>query len=129
MRVLTFAVILFSLLSGCSNSIKPEELYGRWNYIKVTNSKPEESLTAAELSAQAPAITFSKDQRLVIEWGGKPLSYGKFRMEGPMIRYTETLEGNRTREFPFLITKLTEHELVFQTMEQEFTTVTAKKQR
>ena len=120
-------VLIFLFLSSCSNSIAPEDLYGRWKYIMVTNSNPEESLTVGEIRQQAPSITFSKNQELVIEWGGKRLSYGKFRMEGRIIRYTETLDGNRTLEFPFLITKLTDNELVFQTMEQEFTTVTAEK--
>lgn len=127
MKVIKLAVILCSVLSGCSKSISPEDLYGRWKYIMVTNSNPEESLTAGELRKQAPAITFSENQDLLIEWGGKRLSYGKFRMEGRMIRYTEALGGNRTREFPFIITKLTDNELVFKTMEQKYTTVTAEK--
>ena len=128
MRLLMVIIpLIFLFLSSCSNSIAPEDLYGRWEYIMVTNSNPEESLTAGEIRQQSPSITFSKNQELVIEWGGKRLSYGKFRMEGRMIRYTETLDDNKTREFPFLITKLTDSELVFQTMEQKFTTVTAEK--
>ena len=128
MKVIVFAVIIiYSVFSSCSKSISPEELYGRWKYIIVTNSTAEENLTDSEIREQDPSITFSKNHDLVIEWGGKRLSYGKFRMEGRMIRYTETLGGNRTRDFPFLITKLTGSELVFQTMKQEFTTVTAEK--
>ena len=46
-----------------------------------------------------------------------------------MIRYTEDLPGGQKREFPFLIKSLSEKELVFQTMEQNFTTVTALKER
>lgn len=126
MKTILF-VILCLVLSGCLNSIKIEKLYGRWKYISVINSNPEENLTSDEIRQQAPSIIFSKNQDLVIEWGGKRLSYGKFRMEGRMIRYTETLGGNRTREFPFLITKLTDSELVFQTMEQNYTRVKAKK--
>jgi hypothetical protein len=48
-------------------------------------------------------------------------------MDGKMIRYTEFLEGGGKREFPFLIKELGEKELVFQTMEQNYTRVKAKK--
>ena len=88
---------------------------------------PVYSLTREELIAQAPTILFSKDNKLVIEWGGKQLSHGTYRMDGKMIRYTEFLEGGGKREFPFLIKELGDKELVFQTMEQNYTKVKAKK--
>lgn len=117
------------LFSSCSNTIKPEDLYGRWNYIKVENSNPQDTLPDGELELQSPAIIFNDKQDLIIVWGGKKLSSGKFRMEGKMIRYTEDLPGGQNREFPFLIKSLNEKELVFQTMEQSVTTVTARKDR
>jgi hypothetical protein len=103
-----------------------ETLYGQWNYIKVESpSNPEENLTEEELLEQVPSISFTADHNLTIMWGGKRLSYGKYRIEGNLIRYTENLGGGRTREFPFLVSKLTDKELVFETMEQNATRVTA----
>ena len=118
-------VILF--LTSCSNSIKPEDLYGRWNYVKVDNKDPQDTLPKGELELQSPAIIFNKDHTLIIEWGGKQLSSGNFQMDGRMIRYTEDLPNNQKREFPFLIKSLSEKELVFQTMEQKSTVVRAVK--
>lgn len=119
---------LFSIaVSSCSTKIEPKELYGRWNYVKVDNTDPRDTLATGELEEQSPAIIFTKEQELIIEWGGKRLSHGKFTMDGKMIRYTEDLGGNRKREFPFLINKLNDKELIFSTMEQNLTTVTAVK--
>ena len=128
MRNLIHCFIIMICLVSCSSSIQPEDLYGEWKYIKILNvHTPAESTTADEISAQAPSIRFTKSNELVIMWGGKPLSHGKFRLEGKMIRYTEDLEGGKTREFPFLVSKLTENEIVFETMESEATRITAKK--
>jgi hypothetical protein len=121
---ISFSVLV---LASCSNAIDADELYGRWDYIAVENFNPPDSLTKEELIAQAPAILFSKDNKLVIEWGGKQLSHGTYKMDGKMIRYTEFLEGGGKREFPFLIKELGEKELVFETMEQNYTRVKAKK--
>ena len=120
-------LIVATLLASCSSSVKEEQLYGRWSYTKIYNADPRDSLPAGELELQSPAIIFSPDHKLVIEWGGKKLSQGKFKMDGNMIRYTENLEGNRTRQFPFLIKSIDNKELVFETMEQSFTRVTARK--
>jgi hypothetical protein len=129
MRILFNALsISLLLLSSCSNAINPEDLYGKWNYTKVDNTNPQDTLPDGELKLQSPAIIFTDKQILIIEWGGKKLSSGKFRMEGKMIRYTEDLPGGQKREFPFLVKSLTEKELIFQTMEQNVTTVTALKE-
>lgn len=126
MRVLLGIMpLIFILILSCSKNIKSEDLYGRWDYIKVDNLNPQDTLPDGELELQSPAIIFNKNNDLIIEWGGKKLSSGKFRMEGEMIRYTEDLPGGHKREFPFLIKSLTEKELVFQTMEQNVTTITA----
>lgn len=120
-----FAILL--AFTSCSESIKSEDLYGRWNYVTVEDFNPPDSLTSNDLIQQAPAIVFSKGNNLVIEWGGKQLSHGTYKMDGKMIRYTESLEGGIKREFPFLIKELSENELIFETMEQNFTRVKAKK--
>jgi hypothetical protein len=122
---LLFGIILLS--SSCKRDIKPEELYGRWNYVSVNSYNPPDSLTKQELALQSPAIIFTAGNKLQIEWGGKQLSRGTFKMDGKMIRYTETLEGGTQREFPFLIKELSENLLVFETMEQSYTRVKAIK--
>ncbi|SDM34002.1 hypothetical protein SAMN05421813_11026 [Daejeonella rubra] len=128
MKFTSFILFIFIFLcSSCDREIEPKDLYGRWNYIAVENFNPPDSLTRNELIEQAPAIVFSTGNKLVIEWGGKQLSHGTYKMDGKMIRYTESLEGGKKREFPFLIKELGEDELVFETMEQNYTRVKAKK--
>lgn len=128
MKINIFFISLSALvLASCSNAIDEDQLYGRWNYIAVENFNPTDSLSRDELTAQAPAIVFSIDNKLVIEWGGKQLSHGTYKMDGKMIRYTEFLEGGGKREFPFLINELGDKVLIFQTMEQNYTRVKAKK--
>jgi hypothetical protein len=121
-----FFFTLFLFLS-CSGSVDPQHLYGAWNYVKVVNADPEDITSDEELKQAKPVIFFSESQELKIEWDGKQISAGKFKLDGKIIRYTETLEGGRTRDFPFLISKLTDTELVFQTMEKNYTRVTAIK--
>jgi hypothetical protein len=127
----TFPVLIFCILlcSSCSFEIEKNDLLGRWNYIKVVNADPEDITSDEELKQASPAIIFTESNDLIIEWGGKQLSKGKYKLDGKMIRYTESLEGGRTREFPFLISKLSDTELVFQTMEKNYSRVTAIKQR
>jgi len=129
MKIKTFFFCSFLLFLSCSGSIDPKDLYGEWNYVKVVNADPEEITSDEELKQARPAIFFSESQELKIVWGGKQISEGKYKLDAKMIRYTETLEGGRTREFPFLISKLTDTEIVFQTMEKNYTRVTALKQR
>ena len=119
-----FSSFLF-FMSSCTSSIEQKDLLGRWNYIKVVNADPEDITSDEELKQASPAIIFTETNDLIIEWGGKQLSRGKYKLDGKMIRYTESLQGGRTREFPFLISKLSDNELVFQTMEKNFTLVTA----
>lgn len=110
---------------SCNKSIEQEDLYGKWKYVKVVNADPEDITSDEELKQASPAIIFTETNDIIIEWGGKQLSKGKYKLDGKMIRYTESLEGGRTREFPFLISKLSDNELVFQTMEKNYTVVTA----
>ncbi len=127
MRTLLNVVAVFLLLSSCSKNIESKDLYGRWNYVKVENTNPQDTLPDGELEFQSPAIIFDKNNNLIIEWGGSKLSSGKYKTDGQMIRYTEDLPGGQKREFPFLIKSLSANELVFQTMEQNSTIVTARK--
>lgn len=80
-----------------------------------------------EVKAENPSISFSKNNDLVIMWGGKRLSHGKFRMDGTMIRYKENLEGGATREFPFIIREISSDIMVFETMSQDISRITAQR--
>lgn len=121
--------MIFCLVS-CSSEIKKEDLVGEWQYLKILNVRnPVESTSAEEIAAQQPSIRFTPNNDLIIEWGGKQLSHGKFRVEGKLIRYSEQLSKGKTREFPFLVSELTADRLVFETMESEATRITAKKIR
>jgi hypothetical protein len=118
------------MIFACNRSVDPEKLYGSWKYVKVvTPSAPEEDLNEAELAMEGASITFTTQDSLIIWWGGKKLSHGKFRIEGNLIRYKEDLEDGTTREFPFRVNSLTGSELVFQTMSQQGTIVTAVKEK
>jgi hypothetical protein len=122
-------IVILILMSACNSSIEPKQLYGEWRYVKVeTPTAPEENLNEAELSMEGASITFTTGDSLIIWWGGKKLSHGKFRMEGNLIRYKEDLGGGQTREFPFRVNSLKGSELVFQTMQQQGTIVTAIRQ-
>lgn len=133
MKIKYFFISLFlsMIFCSCNASIDPLKLYGKWSYVKVENlnNNPPDSVSASELAVQQPSITFTQNKGLVIMWGGKKLSSGKFRIEKNMIRYTEDLPEGKKREFPFLVSELTEDHLIFETMEQSSTRVTAVKAR
>ena len=125
---ITTVVLLF--FAACKSSINPDNLYGKWKYVKVANPNavPPDSVASDELAAQAPYIQFSKSNDLVIMWGGKVLSHGKFRIDGYNIRYRESLDSGKSREFPFWVSKLTDKEIIFETKGQEGTRVNAIKE-
>lgn len=128
MRVILFVSFLLTF-SACKNSIKPEELYGEWRYVKVEepNKRPPFVMPQEDLEAARPSIKFTKENRLIIIWEGKQLSNGKFKMDNRMIRYTENLEGGAVREFPFLIKEISDTLLVFETMREDASRITAVK--
>jgi hypothetical protein len=80
-----------------------------------------------ELADVQPSIKFLKTGELIMIWDGKQLSHGKFRVEGNLIRYTEALPDGTSRQFPFLISKLNDKEIVFETMEQDATRISARR--
>jgi len=124
------AIFLILFITACKSSINPDNLYGKWKYIKVVNpnSIPPDSVASDDLAAQAPYIQFAKNDSLVIMWGGKVLSRGKFKIDGRNIRYTESLADGKTREFPFWVSKLTDKEIIFETTTQDKSRVTAVKE-
>ena len=131
MKIQSFTITLIVsllMLYSCKQAIKPEQLYGEWKYIKVEspNENPPLLMSEEDLRMDHPSIIFSGND-LVIMWGDKKLSYGKFQMEDQMIRYKENLGKGQIREFPFLVTEISSDRLVFETMSQNLTTVTAIK--
>lgn len=127
LSVIVIVIIVAMIASSCKSSIKSDELYGEWKYVKVESPREDPPLLMEEddLKVDHPSIKFSKGNHLVIMWGGKKLSDGTFRMEDRMIRFKENLKKGATREFPFLITEFSKDRMVFETMSQDLTRVTA----
>ncbi len=124
------AIILMLLIAACKPALKPENLYGTWKYIKVENPNetPPDSVSKSTLQEESPSIHFTKGDSLTIIWGGKLLSHGKFVLDGMNIRYTEILPDGKTRTFPFYVSEITDKELIFETLGEEGTRVTAVKE-
>ncbi|MDB5135707.1 MAG: hypothetical protein JWP37_2310 [Mucilaginibacter sp.] len=124
------ALLALFIFSSCQTAIKPEALYGKWKYVKVENpnSHPIDSVSSTELAMEVPYIQFSKNDSLVIWWGGKVLSHGTFHLDGSNIRVKEILADGKTREFPFYVSKLTEKDLIFSTSGEDGSKVTAVKE-
>lgn len=127
MRILIAICLCSLIIIACSVSVDKEELTGTWDYIKVENlsSSSQDSTSTAELKAAQPYIRFSEQNKLQIFWAGKLLSTGIYHIDGAMIRYKEDLPDGVKREFPFLVKKLSDNELIFETMSREGTRVTA----
>jgi hypothetical protein len=123
-------LISLLLFSACKRSVKPEDLYGKWKYIKLENPNLNPPITEPDwkLKMEAPYIEFKKNNELVMYWSGQELSHGKFRVEGGNIQFKETLADGQTREFPFYITEFTDKEMVFETHGDDGARVTAVKQ-
>jgi len=122
------ALSLICCFAACKSTISADDLYGRWRYLKIEKpNDPGDVISDAAVAAQSPYIQFSKDNSLVIMWGGKVLSHGKFTIDGHNIRYTESLPDSTTRQFPFWVSKLTDKDLIFETLGHEGSRVTAVK--
>ena len=129
MRVFPIISFCILILAACSGSVSQEKLVGKWDYIQIENlnSQSEDSTTVADLKAARPYIQFSNANKLQIFWAGKLLSTGNYRIDGKMLRYTEMLPDGAKRDFPFLVKELSEEQIVFETMTNEGTRVTARK--
>ena len=128
-----YLLLLFCyvLILGCSRSVDQIGLIGKWDYVRIENlnAQSEDSTTAEDLKIAKPYIQFTAENKVQIIWDGKVLSSGTYRLDGQMIRYQENLPGGRQREFPFLVNSLSEEKIVFQTMSNENTRVTALKRK
>ena len=128
-KLLIVVIALFVISSCKQKPIQHEALLGKWKYVKVENpnSHPPDSVSATELEIESPYIKFSKDDSMMIWWGGKVLSHGTFKLDGSNIQVKEILDGGKTRDFPFIVSRLTDKDLVFETSGEEGTKVTAVK--
>jgi hypothetical protein len=115
------------LFVSCQTAIKPETLYGKWKYVKIENNSVANTnnVTPEQLEAEAPYIQFSKNDSLLIWWGGKVLSHGSYKVDGDKIKVKEILADGKTREFPFIVSKLDDKNLVFETKGDDGAKVTA----
>lgn len=122
------AILLSAFVTSCKTSINPEELYGKWNYIKVEQPSADPPVTdSTELKKQTASIEFFKNNDYAINWGGKVLSHGHFTVDGRNIQIKEILPDGTTRGFPFWVTELTAKKIVFNTKGADGSTVTAAK--
>ncbi len=127
-KLLLYLSILFfcSLLAGSCTS-NDRLLYGSWQYIGLESphQNPPEVTPEAQVKEANASITFTKDGTFTILWADTVLSRGTFKVERDLIRITEQLPGNKTRSFPFIIKKLDETTLVFETARRDAVRVTA----
>jgi hypothetical protein len=127
MKLSAFTCLFTLIFAACSIPLDQDTLIGSWDYVQVDNlnSQSPDSTSADDLKEARPYIHFSKKKELQIFWGGKLISSGTYRVEGKMLRYKEDLPGGRQREFPFLVKKLSEEQIVFETMRSDGVRVTA----
>ena len=123
-------IVTLLLLAACNLGINKDTLYGDWKYIKIDKPNSDDAsdtVTTAELVANSPYISFSKNNELTIHWGGKVLSHGSFNVSGKNINYTEQLPGGKKRSFPFWVSQLDDKTIVFETLGNDGSRVTAIK--
>jgi len=131
LRFIRLLVLLpLILFSSCGLSVKPEQLYGKWKYIRLENpnANPPYTMPDFKLKIQVPTIEFTRNNELIMVWGGEVLAHGKFRTDGDKIQFNQLLDGGRTREFPFYVTELSNKEIIFETKGSDATRVTATKE-
>nr|WP_039447580.1 hypothetical protein [Pedobacter glucosidilyticus] len=119
----------FSLLFACKQSLRTEEIEGKWLYQKVEflRQNPIIITEGEELKADEPYVVFEKSGKAKIVSSGKILSEGTFVLDGYIIRYEEVLPDGQKRAIPFLVKELNTQQLVFETMDQDTKRITAKK--
>jgi len=129
-RLFHIPSILLLFITSCKPSIKTDELYGKWKYIKVEHltGDPADTLSGMMLASESPSIVFSKNNGYVINWGGKELSHGTFTLDGMNIRIKEIMPDGSTREFPFYVSEFTDTKIVFDTKGDDGSKVTAVKE-
>ncbi|TFF33448.1 hypothetical protein [Mucilaginibacter psychrotolerans] len=127
MKIYPIVIVLISVLfAACKPGLSPERLYGKWNYTRVEKpASPGDSITRFVIADEKPFIVFNKDNTLLIYWGGKVLSQGKFTTAGMDIKYREDLGDGKTRDFPFAVNELSDKKIIFETLGVDGSRVTA----
>jgi hypothetical protein len=128
----TLLIFIVPLLfvTACKHNIKTNELYGDWKYIKIDHPKGDDmtdTIPGDTLKAAAPYIRFTPQKQLNINRGGKILSHGTFTINGDNINYTEQMPDGETRTFPFWVSHLDNKTIVFETLDNNGSRVTAIK--
>lgn len=124
-----YILLAFLLLASCKPAIKPENLYGKWKYIKIEHPSDDPPVMPADqLNNVSPYIEFSKNNTYLIMWGGRVISHGKFKPDGRNIQITETLPDSSTRNFPFWVSELSDTQIIFQSTGENSSKVTAVKE-
>lgn len=127
-RILTGCIVVILIgISACTRSLKDEDLYGVWQYVKIENPNQGTVTPDEEVRENDPSIRFSDGNKLEMVWNGEILSHGTYHLQYPLINYREDLKEKGSREIKFLIKKLENDVLVFQTMEADAIRVTARK--
>jgi hypothetical protein len=116
-----------ALLTSCQTAVKPGSLYGKWKYVKIENTdiRSTTNVTSEQLESESPYIQFSKNDSALIWWGGKVLTHGSYKVDRNQILFKEILPGGKTREFPFIVSKLDDKNLIFETTGDDGAKVTA----
>ncbi len=129
MKITSQLLIALLLLSSCGASYNEKDIIGEWIYTKVEfiNQQPPLIQDEEELKEKYPSINFKQDKTCEILSGGKVISEGTYLIEKDIIRYEEVLQIGITRKIPFLIKKLENGELVFETLEEDVKRITAKR--
>jgi hypothetical protein len=129
-KLIVAAASLLFLVSACKSNLEPNRLYGKWKYTRVLNPKaiPPDSVKMMILDEQKPYIVFAKNNTVEIYWGGKVLSKGTFTTNGDNINVREQLPDGKTRQFPFYVSELDDKHIVFESMGEDGSKVTAIKQ-
>ncbi|MEO3406588.1 hypothetical protein AAFN85_21920 [Mucilaginibacter sp. CAU 1740] len=123
--LLLAAVALF--LTSCGPTVSVTTLTGKWKYVKLEHphATPPDTMKQAELDANVPYIQFTPEMKYVIVWGGKFLSHGSFTLNHANLNVTEKLPDDKTRNFVFTVSELTESKIVFESTGPDGARVTA----
>jgi hypothetical protein len=129
MKKCFYAAVILLLFAACKPPVKREQLFGTWKYTKLENpyADPPDSMTSYKLQANSPSIRFTKNDSLVIIWSDTVLLKGKFTVDGRNINFTGLSSGKSTH-FPFIVSKLTDKVIVFETEGTDGSRVTAVKE-
>jgi hypothetical protein len=125
-----YGFILFALtlcvMASCKPAVSTKALTGKWKYVKIEhpNASPPDTMKKADLDEVVPYIQFTPEMKYVIVWGGKFLSHGTFTLNGSNINVKE-VSDNRTHNFVFYVSELTDDKIVFETTGPEGSKVTA----